>query len=163
MNLLPFENIVYKSKLDSEEILKRISEIIEQKRGFRIKTLLSEGNYKPYEGIIIDNEFNLNRIIGYRNSFLPQIKGIVIRKLNRTTVKVKMRLHIIVIIFMTFWFGGLTIGFLYTLFNKNNNDPTDWIFLILILIGYFLVTAGFKFESKKSIDFFAKLLEAEID
>jgi len=74
MKYLPFENITYRSNLDSEEIIKRVEEIIEPKRTFRITWTFGGGNHKPYEGEIRGTSFHMNRITEYRNSFLPQCR-----------------------------------------------------------------------------------------
>ena len=68
MKYLPFENITYKSRLHSEEILKKIDEIIEPKKTFRISGVFGNNNHKPYEGNIVGNSFNITRLINYRNS-----------------------------------------------------------------------------------------------
>ncbi|MEN7550521.1 hypothetical protein AAG747_21555 [Rapidithrix thailandica] len=75
MKYLPFENITYKTKLDSEEIQNRITEIIEPEKIFRKTGFWGSSNYKPYEGRVDGTSFTITRIIGYGNSFLPRIKG----------------------------------------------------------------------------------------
>ncbi len=166
MKYLPFENITYKSKLESEEILKRISEIIEPRKMFRTIRFFESNNHKPYEGTITGNSFKITRIIGYRNSFLPRIKGIVEKDFNGTNVNVKMRVNTFVIVFMLIWLGGVGIGCLVALtlmFNNKHFEPMTLIPLGMLIFGYALVTGGFKYESVKSKEYLAKLFDAEIE
>jgi hypothetical protein len=166
MKYLPFENITYKTKLDSEEILKRMGNMIEPKKDFRISGIFGNSNHKPYEGSINGNSFNITRIIGYRNSFLPKIKGTIEKDFNETKVNVKMRLHPFVIAFMFIWFGGVGIGCLAVLIfisNSQDFEPMTLIPFGMLIFGYALVTGGFKFESIKSKKYLAELFEAEIE
>jgi len=113
MKYLPFENITYNTLLNPDEILKRLSEIIEPKKTIRMKGMFGNNDHKPYEGRIIKNTFSINRIIAYRNSFIPTIKGIIKKDTNGTKVTVKMRLHEVAMVFMFIWFGGVGIAFLF--------------------------------------------------
>ena len=168
MKYLPFENIKYKSRLNSQEILKKISEIIEPKKTFRMSGISGSNNHKPYEGNIIGNSFNISRLISYRNSFLPRIKGIIEKDFNGTKVNVKMRVNTFVIIFMFIWFGGVGVGCLAVLvsgfkFGSQNFEPMTLIPFGMLIFGYALVTGGFKYESIKSKKYLAELFEAEIE
>jgi hypothetical protein len=166
MKYLPFENITYHTKLDTEEILNKINEIIEPKKTFRMTGIFGSSDHKPYEGNINENSFDITRIIGYRNSFLPRIKGNIIKDFGRTKVNVKMRVHTFVIVFMFIWFGGVGIGCLAVLasmFGNQNFEPMTLIPFGMLIFGYALITGGFKYESIKSKKYLAELLEAEIE
>jgi hypothetical protein len=166
MKYLPFENITYKTKLDSDKILKRINEITEPQKIFRKSGIFGSTNYKPYEGYIDGMSFKITRITGYRNSFLPKIEGIIKKSFHETTVNVKMRLHPFVLIFMSIWCGGVGLGFLAVLntsINKGNFEPIILIPLGMLLFGYGLTTGGFKYESIKSKKYLAQLFETEIE
>lgn len=166
MKYLPFENITYSTKLDSEEICKRLSDIIQPKRSFNLFGNSSSESSKPYEGSIDKNSFQISRIIGYRNSFLPIIKGSIQKDFNGTKIQVKMRIHKFVTFFMAFWMGGVSLGCLasLTMFSKDDNfNPVVLIPFFMLLFGYGLVTGGFKYESIKSRKYFEELLEASIE
>jgi len=70
-----------------------------------------------------DNTFQINRVIRYRNSFLPQIKGYFIDKNSHREIHIKMKLQSFVIVSLIFW-----IVFLVSIFsfkhesNKSKND-----------------------------------------
>ncbi len=168
MKYLPFENITYQTKLETEEILNRINEIIEPKKTFRMTGIFGSSDHKPYEGSINGNTFNLTRIISYRNSFLPRIKGDIVKDFGRTKVNVKMRVNTFVIVFMFIWLGGVGIGCLAVLasgfkFGGQNFEPMTLIPFGMLIFGYALVTGGFKYESLKSKKYLAELFEAEIE
>ena len=165
MKYLPFENITYHTKLESEEILKRINEIIEPQKTFRMTGIFGSSNHRPYEGNVNGNSFSMTRIIGYRNSFLPRINGKIEKDFRKTEVNVKMRLHPFVLVFMFVWCGGVGFGFLAFLaasIGKGAFDPAILVPLGMLLFGYGLTTGGFKYESIKSKKYLAELFEAEI-
>ena len=168
MKYLPFENITYQTKLETEEILNRINEIIEPQKTFRMTGIFGCSDHKPYEGNINGNTFNMTRIIRYRNSFLPRIKGGIVKDFGRTKVNVKMRVHTLVIVFMLIWLGGVGIGCIAVLasgfkFGGQNFEPMTLIPFGMLIFGYALVTGGFKYESLKSKKYLAELFEAEIE
>tara|TARA_Y100001934_G_C12346411_1_gene773062 strand:+ start:1401 stop:1910 length:510 start_codon:yes stop_codon:yes gene_type:complete len=168
MRYLPFENITYLTKLELEEIQKRIDEVIEPEKTFRMTGIFKSSDHKPYEGTVDGNSFNITRIIGYRNSFLPKISGVIEKDLKGNKINVKMRLHVFVIVFMFIWFGicgveclaVLAIGFN---FFSQNFQPITLVPFGMLIFGYALVTLGFKYESIKSKKYLAELFEAEIE
>tara|TARA_Y100001934_G_C11866151_1_gene546528 strand:+ start:24 stop:533 length:510 start_codon:yes stop_codon:yes gene_type:complete len=168
MKYLPFDNITYRTKLDLDEIQKRINEVIEPKKTFRMTGIFGSNNHKPYEGCVNGNSFSLTRIIGYRNSFLPRINGEIEKDFNGSKINVKMRLHVFVIVFMFIWLGGVGIGCLAVLatgfkFGSQSFEPMSLIPFGMLIFGYALVTGGFKYESIKSKKYLAQLFEAEIE
>lgn len=130
MKYFPFENITYQTKLEPKEILEKINEVIEPKKTFRSTGIFGSSDHKPYEGSINENSFSITRIIGYRNSFLPRINGVVEKGFNGTKIRVKMKLHILVIVFMFIWFGGVGIACLALLPMMFNNQDFESMTLI---------------------------------
>lgn len=165
---IPSENIIYKTDLDSKEVLKRICKIMEPINDYRNPDLYESDTKKLYKGDIEGNSFKISRIIDYRNSFLPVIEGTVEDAVKGSVVKVTMRLGKFVKIFMIMWYGGLGVGLpigVFLLF-KNNFDSISFsnlVPLILALFGSSLVFMGFKSESSISKKYLAELFEAEIE
>ncbi|WP_139256376.1 hypothetical protein [Flavisolibacter ginsengisoli] len=118
---------------------------------------------RPYEGYIVHNTFEVSRIIQYRNSFLPIIKGQVYRENEGSRIHVKMKLHSVVAGFMLVWMSGVTLAliavFIKMLVHKKF-EPAIFFVLLMLLFGYGLTLGGFKYESNKSKMFLAQLLEA---
>jgi hypothetical protein len=102
MKFLPLETLIYKTHLNEEKVIQRLSESVEPKKMFR-SNLFSDYAAKAYEGEINGQAFAIRRIIRYRNSFLPEISGSVGSDYDGTTITVKMRMNILVIIFLCFW------------------------------------------------------------
>ena len=164
MKYLPFENITYKTKLEPEEILKRLRNHLEPKKMFRKRGIFKKETYKAYEGTIDGSTFSINRIIAYKNSFAPRINGTITKGINRTEIKVKMRLHPFVYFFMVIWISFLAVfGLVFLNISDNINNPQYFSYLPfgMLLFGYILATGGFKYESIKSKKFFTELFEVD--
>ena len=162
MKFLPYENFTITTRLSSNEILKRLEDSVEPRKGFQ--WIRSTSSYKPYQGEIKEAAFSISRIINYRNSFLPQISG----EIGPGTIKINMHLHPFVLVFVTFWLGSVGCMFLFMLsqFLMTNNEDIPLIGLIaplgMFLFGYLLTLGGFKAEARQSKEFLMELFEAEI-
>jgi hypothetical protein len=164
MKYFPLEDITFKSKLKESEIVNRLLNVIEPEKTFRFG-IFGRGSTKTYSGHIEEQTFEIKRIISYRNSFLPCIKGIVKSEFDRTIIKVKMRLSIFVIIFLCLWCSGIVFLCLTVFPKQIRSSGGDFSILIplgMLLFLYALTMAGFKFESNKSKKDLQKIFEAEI-
>jgi len=164
MKFLPTENITYKTKLKEEQIMGRLSDLIEPEKTFRFG-IFSSGSTKSYEGQINAGTFDIKRIIGYRNSFLPRINGIIEKDYDGINIKVKMRLPVFVIVFLCFWCGGVGLACIVILtqsFGNSEFNPATLIPFGMLLFVYGLTMVAFKFESNKSKRDFQRIFEADI-
>jgi hypothetical protein len=164
MKFLPTENITYKTKLKEDEIIKRLSDNIEPKKTFR-GGFFGSGSSKLYEGQINNHTFDINRIINYRNSFLPRINGIIEKSNEGTTIKVKMRLHAFVIIFLCIWGGAVGLGCISVLTQAFGGSELDSVTMIpfgMLIFMYILTMGGFKSESSRSKKDLQTIFETEI-
>jgi len=162
MSFLPYENLIYESNLTESDLRNRINQNIEPKKIFRIG--FKNKNTK-YEGCLNGNNFEINRIISYRNSFLPKIKGVIIQANGVTRINVKMRMHIFVYIFLTIWCCGVVLAFIaitISSINNKNFEASIFIPLGMLIFAYLLTTGGFKFESSKSKKDLEKILNSRI-
>ena len=164
MLFAPFERLTIETPLTPEEVHQRLAEVIEPKRMFRFFS----GNHKPYQGKLNDDRFEVTRIIHYRNSFLPVIKGEIRPGLGGSVVDITMHPHIFVIVFMIIWFGiagslffGLLCTALVSIWHSTGERTADLVGVIFpagfFVFGYVMVMGGFKFESVKSKAFFREL------
>ena len=172
MNLikyLPFENYILTTNLRTDEVCKRLSENIEPKN-LSIFSSPNRNSTKQYEGNISGNIFQISRIISYRNSFLPIIKGNISSSYGQTQIKIKMHLVTFVLIFISLWLGvvGLVcIGILLAgilqlrLILANGFSPMLLIPLGMFIFGCALTIIPFKIESKKSKEFLTNLLDGQ--
>jgi len=168
MKLIPYERLKIKTSLRAEEALQRLSEKVEPKRFFR----MWRPDEKPYQGEITGSTFKVTRIIRYRNSFLPIIKGEVQPEMGRSSVAITMQPHILVLIFMALWMVILAISFFFSLIDYISTIDRAGSSLQtlpetilasggILLFSYLLFWGAFKFESVRSKKFFRELFQAE--
>jgi hypothetical protein len=167
-SFLPFDNFKLLTKLSATEVQQRIESITELKNGYNFS--FPGNRNRPYEGKLMDRSFEISRIINYRNSFLPTIKGHISTNLGRTELTIRMRPVVFVFVFMTFWLGAVglvclgTIIFVIMNFKQlleGGLSPFALIPFGMFAFGYALLTIAYKSESKKSKAFLEQLLEAE--
>lgn len=164
MKYLPIENITYKTRLKEEELIRRLSETIEPKKIFRFG-IFGRNSTKTYEGQIIGKTFKIRRIIRYRNSFLPRIKGIIENDHEGMSIHVKMRLHAFITVFICLWWGGAVFAFIAFLIQESEKSEISaalFLPLGMLLFAYILTLGGFKFESNKAKNDLKRIFEAEI-
>lgn len=164
MKFLPIENLTFRTKLSKSEIIGRLAGNIEPERIFRF-SMFSGKSSKSYEGQIKGDSFDIKRIITYRNSFLPRITGVMETDSYGMTIKVKMRMHILVIFFICFWCGGVILAGVFILTNSFDGsafNPAALGPFGMLLFAYGLTIGGFKYESGKSKKDLQKIFEAEM-
>ncbi|NCP64797.1 MAG: hypothetical protein GW763_17870 [Paraglaciecola sp.] len=143
MKLIPYEKFQIDTGLSSAELVQRISSITGENKFF---------NFSPsheFSGQVTENEFEIVKNISYRNSFLPIIEGKIEPKSTGALVTISMRLHLLVMCFMSVWFSGVGIGCLLVM---SKMHEFSWPMLIpfgMLFFGVVLVSGGFWFEASK--------------
>lgn len=166
MKFLPFANVVFRTKLSPEEAIGRLKENIEPIKVFRWRGPFGNTDHKPYEGKIEQNTFRIKRIIGYRNSFLPRIKGQIEQDYQGTKISVKMRLHPFVFVFLIAWLSVVGSVFMASLSEVIQGKALGlgfFIPLLMLFVGFFIIPIGFNPEKKKAIKDLAQYFEAEVN
>ena len=161
MKLLPFDNLTLYSPYSPEDAINRLQTVVEPRRSFALFTT----RQMPYEGWIKDSEFEITRIIRYRNSFLPVIKGSIQTIIGGTNIKIQMKPNVFVLLFMAVWLGGTGIGFFSPLIPYLTGDQQADLGAVLFtggmfFLGYFLIMFGYKSEARKSKQLFIDLFQA---
>lgn len=108
-----------------------------------------------FKGDIQESSFKIYRNIGYRNSGLPVLCGELEEIEGGTKIKVEMRLHRFVQLFLGFWVV-MQLSFLVR--GMESFIPS----LIMIFAAGAIVYLGFLFEARKSKEVFIALFEKEI-
>lgn len=160
MKYLPFERITYRTQLSEQEVITRLSGFVEPK-----KFGLGRNYLKEYEGSIHNNNFEISRVIQYRNSFLPQINGRIQKGNDGVKIEVALSLHAFVLFFLIVWCSFALIFFIGVSIRAiREKEISVELFLPLgmLLFVYVLTMAGFKSESKQSKEFLRRSFEAEI-
>ena len=164
--LLPIENLVFHSALNQETLLAQLQNEVEAPKLFKFG--VANNSYsKKYIGTIHNNRFEIKRVITYRNSFLPLIKGEIKNDNNGSEINVKMSLNKIVQVFMSIWLSVVSVacfGILFGLIFKNifKIEPSFFMLIpfFMLVFGVLMVSFGFKLESKKSIHDLEEILKA---
>ena len=165
MKFFPFERLKITTKYSADEAISRLANVTEPRRYFRWFAT----DHKPYEGKVEGYQFQISRVINYRNSFLPMIHGKVLPEMPGSSIRITMRPHGLVIAFMIFWLGSVGFFFLAMLVSfissATQNNMGDLSMLLIpggmFAFGYALILGGFKFESIKSKKFLRELFQAE--
>ncbi|MFA9213349.1 MAG: hypothetical protein ACEQSR_05815 [Candidatus Methylacidiphilales bacterium] len=153
MKFLPIENIIFKSNLNEDEIIERLTNEVEFEN-----TYINYVSGKLFDGEIVGNKFEIIRKIKYRNSCLPKIIGFIEKDTDGTKITVNMKLHKGITIFSYIWFGFLVfmcIMFLSTGFYEFHP-------FTMIIFGYIFIISSFKYESFKSKKLLKNIFQAEI-
>lgn len=166
--LLPFEKLVYQSSLSKEQLITHLQNEIEAEKSFGFGA--QNNSYsKPYIGKIYLNRFEIKKVVSYRNSFLPVIKGEIREGLSGSKITIKMGLADFVKVFMIIWFAAVSlgcIGVLYSLIFTDtiSSDAGFFTFIpfAMLLFGIVMVSFGFKTESQKSIKDLEEILKAKV-
>jgi hypothetical protein len=117
----------------------------------------------PFEGTLDGARFELQRVIQYRNSFLPQIRGTIEPATAGCTVSLTMSLHPLVIAFAIIWLmvvsAGACVAVAAALGQSRVQAGTFIPFGMLLFFGI-LVSASFHFEARKAERLLREILVA---
>lgn len=164
-SLLPFDRYTLVTRLTVAEVMLRLGANVAPKKLTSNLVVTRWGQKekldKPYAGVINGQHFDISRVINYKNSFLPVIKGEVVHFLGQTEIKVKSSPHIAVLVFSVFWMSMVFLGCVaVTIANiKDGFEPTLLIPFAMLVFGSLLFTIPYKIEARKSKAFLANLLE----
>src|ERR671916_3058888 len=102
MQLLPYATFSIQTQEPLSAVIEKLDAQIEAPRAFRWDF---SRNDAPYEGTISSSGFEIHRIIHYRNSFLPNIRGRFESSAEGRLIRVTVKLHPFVIAFLLFWYS----------------------------------------------------------
>ena len=161
MKIIPSDRIEIISHLSKTEVEKRRRENIQPKRGLELR-LIRPKNQKAFEGTLFGNNFQVQRVINGKNSFLPQIKGTFNESTNGTKILMDLKIHGFVIGFMAFWLGGVVlalVGTIYGIVTQGTNPLFAIAPLIMFAFGIGLAYFGFNSEKEKSISEMKRIVD----
>lgn len=158
MPFLPFETLVIETSLSKEEVAINLANNIEPEKIIRFWI---KPDRKAFEGRLINDEFKITRIISYRNSFLPVIKGRLQTIGNSTHITMKLRPHLSVILFVTVWFSIIGLALVITLASADSYGVLIIPFGLLLL-GYALMMGCYLFESSRAKQILTEITKGKI-
>ncbi|HEY9877140.1 MAG TPA: hypothetical protein V6D29_01730, partial [Leptolyngbyaceae cyanobacterium] len=147
VKLLPVDRFTLTTPYSLPQVVENLATYIEPIKPIRWQ--FSE-NHAPYQGKVSEAGFEISRLIHYRNSALPMIRGQFETLPVGTAVHVRMGMHPLVIGFMAFWYlawyGALTPMWL---FGALPSDVAP-LFLGLPLLILVVFWGAFWYEAKRS-------------
>ena len=149
--LLPFRRRQFTSELSASDASLALAGEVEPRRWLRFGW-----NAKTFQGTVGADTFDIQRIIRYRNSFLPRIRGTIQAETAGSSISVTMSLPGPVLIFLVVW---LAIALTATFESMSRSGLTT---AIAIVVFVWLMTAGgFAFEAAKAERALCKILRSK--
>jgi len=152
MEILPYKKVTLETKLEPKIIIDRIQDSIEDVdfQFFRYG-LFSKVYEKPFEGEIDGNEFEIQRLVNYKNAMLPIMFGNIIRESNVTKIEIKLRLEKVACIALNiFTIIGIVINL--SIFTKESFKLEDCLFNLAFLLLPAVFYVIFWYEYKTGIE-----------
>lgn len=144
MAFVPYEHLTIDTALPLNEAVDRITRLVEPYQFLRFSR-----NHTEFQGKVTQQDFRITRIIHYRNSFIPIIKGRFVTNPLGTRIIIKMTLHPLAIAFMIFWMGAAGVMIVRALLQIDERTVVQPA-LAMMVFGYLLTTVAFKLESVKA-------------
>ena len=134
--IIPYEKLKLETSLPKDELLKRLANNIEPGRASRNWFTGKSSSSKYFEGSLHENGFNIHRIIGYRNSFLPEISGEFDYLRFGITLNLKLKLNPIALLIGAIWFAGVIATCIITIASNFRASNDDFVFAPLLMFGF---------------------------
>lgn len=165
MNFAISDRFTIITPLSQDEVKQRLESVVEPPKR-QIFAIPSTWKRKPYQGTISANSFRIERVIGYRNSFLPIIQGKLTQLNQNTSIEISMDMSTFIFAFMSLWL--LFAGFMAfcALCTGISEGRLGWMHLgpiALLVFGIAMPKIGFQVEANKSKAFLYKLFAADED
>lgn len=157
--LIPYKHVVINTSLTVDEVVSVLSREVWPRRSWLQRLYI---NWSGFEGKISSRGFTINRIICYRNAWLPIMHGRFHPHDNGVRVDVYMTMSPFVIGFSVLWFGGVTLAFLAFIVDSIVSyqfNPGVFLLLGMLFFGYLLEILSFGLEVPKATRFINKVFE----
>jgi hypothetical protein len=156
VNWLPYHRFELTSPLALQAAMDALRAHVEPVKWLRWRWP-SSGNDERFEGDVGADRFNVRRIIGYRNSFLPEVQGAVTTTGRHTRVAIEMRLSTLVLIFIALWCTGVVAALIGTI---SANPRLIWLPLLMLAFLYAMTMGAFWFEASKQERVLRRIFQA---
>lgn len=118
---------------------------------------------KKFRGIVHGNQFTLERVLSYVNSFQPILKGEFFSKGDKTVISFRMTMARSVKIFLICFFSFIGFGIYMMLIQKPSSNSLAYelfFAFVLALFAFGFMRYGYFKESDNSINEFKRMLQA---
>ena len=160
MPLFPYKHYELVSDQTPSEIEAAMRAAVAPRRVF------GSGATRPFEGEVGDRTFDVQRAIGYKNSFLPRVRGDIFAAPGGSRIAVRMRLRLFILVFTIIWMGGVGAACLLMLISELRQGGSPYRALgpaVMFIFGWFLAAAGFSYEARIAEPLLAKIMTARPD
>ena len=147
---IPIRNLNFTTQISKDEVLSNLSQNVETVDRIHYN---SKGTSKTYVGNVNENNFVIRRIINYRNSFLPNIKGEFVSTISGTRIDVVMKLNNFVVVFLALWLSGIFVACIYSTYSIliDGFAVASLIPFFMLIFAIIILQFAFNFEVKRSI------------
>lgn len=165
MPLFPHQTLIIDSPLRPDEAGVRLAAHVEPRRWIRFHFGAMFGGgprTRTFEGEVQGSRFTIRRIIRYQNSWRPEIEGWIEPAAQGSRIRVTLRLHRLVAVFMIVWLGavGLITG-TAALAPQASGDALGVIVPgLMFAFGCALTAGAFTWEAATARRLLADLFEA---
>ena len=166
MKIFPKEKIILTTGLSAESVLMTISNSIESERDFKLFHLTKK--CKRYEGTVFSESFRINRILTYRNWFIPITFGKVQNNGKGCDINLTIKMekaNSIIFVVWTILLGlvsmCLLVIFIIELFYSGTFVLWELCAPIMFIVGYIYIVSNFKKEMISTKTFLIDLVNAK--
>jgi hypothetical protein len=162
--LFPYWKFIILSSLSQQEAAARLSSMVASKpQRFKL-SLWWETIPQEFTGTCSENEFRIERVIQYRNSFLPTIYGRFLPTETGLQIRIVMTLSPLILI-LAVWLSLCALPILVSvitgLITLGHLDQALKTPLQVVAFVYLMFTGGFAYEAVTARRFLERLFESE--
>lgn len=140
---MPFWSATIQTSLPPDEVEDRLRALLRPRVGFWEgieQSLDPQTDRPPFRGEVSSRTFEMTRVIGYKNSFLPVIRGTIEgHATGGSVVRVRMTLHLFTMIFLIVWMGFLVFFAMSDLVAVGHLRSYTPVFMLLFAVVLTLV------------------------
>jgi hypothetical protein len=118
---------------------------------------------RAFQGTVGDTGFDIQRIIRYRNSFLPRIRGEIRADTRGCSISVSMSLSAPTLLFIVAWLAVAVTG-AFSALGGPGRSPAEYgpvpVSAALVAFVWLMTSGGFGFEAAKAERLLTKIFKA---
>jgi hypothetical protein len=155
MKWLPYRKFELTSPMRREDAVAAMTAHVEPVQWIRLSRPGGD-NDQRFEGEMTPDGFDVRRVLGYRNSFAPTVRGEIHAAGSMTRVVVTMRPHLIVFGFIAIWCSFLLLPLTF-------GGVATLVSALMIALAYIGIMAGFWFEANSQERALREIFKAPAD
>ena len=160
MPVIPYKHISISTSLTVDQAVSLVSSAISPRRTL---SNWSASTNKEFEGLVTEQGFKIQKVIQYRNSFLPVLYGRFVPNEKGTKVDIHLTMDVLIIIFACVWLTGFGAVFLWlasSWMTTGKWDNDTWYVLAGIAFFYVMLFFGFGLYAKTTEEFIINLFSS---